>query len=370
MEQEDADKQVFDDGDPGEEHDPGDSASSLQEEYPTVTAISLCPEYIPLPIHLGQSITAGRSKESSFRLLDCKVSLHHFTIRHNFLAPSPPNGHGLSCAGCFLEDHSRNGTWLRRGTRRWLLRGTRAALHDGDVVSVLRPYTCPSHGDACLGTHPTDPDGCALRFGDRRECGALAVRFEIRGPAAAAAAGSPLYAEDAAARRPRAEKSSPAVVEAEGSPECSGKAGEPATEPPPEHGLSSEAPAAADPPRAVRRAAADAPSASACIGDLREWEGLCRTAERVAAAAARRTRGPAPRARLSAHRPGPSSTFADAPCVRPAARAHSRALTHAHQPARARVCDGPRCSRSWHEKNRLPRILAPAARRLHTRFRR
>ena len=228
MEQEDADKQVFDDGDPGEEHDPGDSASSLQEEYPTVTAISLCPEYIPLPIHLGQSITAGRSKESSFRLLDCKVSLHHFTIRHNFLAPSPPNGHGLSCAGCFLEDHSRNGTWLRRGTRRWLLRGTRAALHDGDVVSVLRPYTCPSHGDACLGTHPTDPDGCALRFGDRRECGALAVRFEIRGPAAAAAAGSPLYAEDAAARRPRAEKSSPAVVEAEGSPECSGKAGEPA----------------------------------------------------------------------------------------------------------------------------------------------
>ena len=151
------------------------------ESLASVTAISLCPEFGPISVGFGQSITAGRFKESNFHISDNKVSQHHFTIRHNFLSVQSDTV-GSTCAGCFLEDHSRNGTWLRRGSRRWLLRGTRAALHDGDVVSLVRPYRCPSHDDTCLGNHAGDPEGCMLRFGDRPTSGILAIRFEIRAP--------------------------------------------------------------------------------------------------------------------------------------------------------------------------------------------
>jgi hypothetical protein len=272
----------------------------------SVTAVPLCPEYPVTPVMFGSSVTAGRLKENSFRLSEGKVSQQHFTIRYNFLA-FPSDGPLPTTAGCFLEDHSRNGTWLRRGDRRWLLRGTRASLNDGDVISLVRPYCCPSHGESCLGNNPDDPEGCMLRFGDRPACGTMAIRFEIRSPverrtprtaaepdvsggsardagnraSPASALPPPTPARKAAAAAAammgarEEELEGAAMASRDGAPDVARPAPRVRT-----RALQTAGIAGDEPQRAAARTAA-----AASIGDLREWEGLCRTAERVAAAA-------------------------------------------------------------------------------------
>ena len=96
-------------------------------------------------VERGASFTLGRQRSNTVRTRDRRASGQHFTIRweqDEDLAPGfrRVGGHP---PGFQLQDHSHNGTWLRRGAQRWLLRGTRIALQSGDVISLVRSYAFP-----------------------------------------------------------------------------------------------------------------------------------------------------------------------------------------------------------------------------------
>lgn len=93
----------------------------------------------------GRTFTFGRHKGNSRRLEDTRVSSRHLTV-HSEASHGPGSSQTF-----FLQDHSHNGTWLRRGTARFMLKGNRMPLHSGDVFSVVASFVCGTHGDACTG---------------------------------------------------------------------------------------------------------------------------------------------------------------------------------------------------------------------------
>jgi len=133
-------------------------------------------------VERGASFTLGRQRSNTVRTRDRRASGQHFTIRweqDEDLAPGfrRVGGHP---PGFQLQDHSHNGTWLRRGAQRWLLRGTRIALQSGDVISLVRSYACPTHGAACDGRQGGAVGACAVAAG---EGSALLPMLFLCGPA-------------------------------------------------------------------------------------------------------------------------------------------------------------------------------------------
>ena len=111
----------------------------------------------------ADGFTVGKSRKSTYQVQgDARCSHHHLTVRQDgvegrcatsltpglpgltaivllLLPPHPPT-HPTRSPGYYVEDHSHNGTWLRRGASRWLLKGTRAKLQDGDIISLVASY--------------------------------------------------------------------------------------------------------------------------------------------------------------------------------------------------------------------------------------
>ena len=87
-----------------------------------------------------QGFSLGRHKSNSHRVADSRISGLHCSVSCDQQAQA-----------YYLQDHSHNGSWLRRGDKKWLLKRTRVKLQDGDVFSVISCYSCPAHGPSCMG---------------------------------------------------------------------------------------------------------------------------------------------------------------------------------------------------------------------------
>ncbi|KAJ1486916.1 hypothetical protein T484DRAFT_1788067 [Baffinella frigidus] len=108
------------------------------------------------------------------RTKDSRASGQHLTIRWEVqpedLAPGLRRVGGHP-PGFQLQDHSHNGTWIRRGEKKWLLKGTRVALQNGDIVSLVRAYSCPTHGPSCDGRQAGVSDACSTESAPPEEGG-------------------------------------------------------------------------------------------------------------------------------------------------------------------------------------------------------
>ena len=118
-------------------------------------------EAFELP-RVERAFSLGRHRSNTLQLKDVRISGLHCSVAYD-----------ASTNAYYLQDHSHNGTWLRRGDKRWLLRRNRAKLMHADVVSVIASYICPVHGISCLADgddtsacwHPPGLDqGLSFRF--------------------------------------------------------------------------------------------------------------------------------------------------------------------------------------------------------------
>lgn len=82
----------------------------------------------------------GRHKSNSLQIPDSRISGLHCTVSCE-----------AATGAYYLQDHSHNGSWLRRGDSKWLLKRTRVKLQTGDIFSVISNYRCPTHGEECAG---------------------------------------------------------------------------------------------------------------------------------------------------------------------------------------------------------------------------
>lgn len=82
----------------------------------------------------------GRHKSNSLQIPDSRISGLHCTVSCD-----------TATGAYYLQDHSHNGSWLRRGDSKWLLKRTRVKLQAGDIFSVISAYRCPTHGEECGG---------------------------------------------------------------------------------------------------------------------------------------------------------------------------------------------------------------------------
>ena len=150
----------------------------------------------------------GRHKSNSLRVADSRISGLHCTVSCD-----------TATDAYFIQDHSHNGTWLQRGPSKWLLKRNRVKLQDGDIISVISCYVCPSHGAACVGNGggacfqlPGPQTGPSFRFSLRDVARADAqVPHEIERPANPALRQDSISPEPRSSSRPPHHPSAPAA---------------------------------------------------------------------------------------------------------------------------------------------------------------
>jgi hypothetical protein len=95
------------------------------------------------PFELDQTercFSLGRSRSNCLQATDSRISALHCTVSFD-----------ASKGSYYLQDHSHNGSWLRRGEKKWLFKRTRVKLLPGDIFSVISAFCCQTHGEGCYG---------------------------------------------------------------------------------------------------------------------------------------------------------------------------------------------------------------------------